>query len=130
MKAAEVETCPEWNKCILILLDEQHVREDLVYDKHSGEYIVYTNLGSINSHLDAFEQALFPSSEDPLPALAKTIMVFMVWGLFSKLQFAYAQFPCNQVRGDKLYDPFWEAVCRIEMCGLKVNLIKHNYYYS
>ena len=120
IKATEVDTCCERNKCVLLLLDEMHIREDLVYDKHSGELVGFTNLGSINSHLDAFEWALSSSSEDSLPALAKTVMVFMVRGLFTKLQFAYSQFPCGQVRGDKLYHPFWEAVCRIEKCGLKV----------
>ena len=125
MKAAEIATCPERNKCILLLLDEMHVREDLVYDKHSGEFIGFANLGNINSHLDAFEQALSSSSEDPPPALAKTVMVFMVRGLFTKLQFAYVQFPCGQVRGDKLFDPFWEAVCRLEKCGLKVSQFLH-----
>ncbi len=48
------------------------------------------------------------------------MMVFMVRGLFTKLQFAYAQFPCSKVSGDLLYDPFWEAVYRVERCGLKV----------
>lgn len=125
MKAAEVNTCPERNKCVILLLDEMYIREDLVYDKHSGELIGFTNLGDINQHLDAFEQMITSSSADAPHSLAKTIMVFMVRGLFSKLQFAYAQFPFSTVRGDKLYDPFWEAVCRVEMCGLKVS--QYNY---
>lgn len=121
MKAVQVGSCAERNKCVILLLDEMHVHEDLVYNKHSGELVGFTNLGEINSHLDAFEQALSSSSDNPPPALAKTVLVFMVQGLFNKLQFTYAQFPCSQVRGDKLYDPFWEAVCRIEKCGLKVS---------
>ena len=63
------------------------------------------------------------SSEDGAvkpPKLAKTMMVLMVQGLFSSLQFPYAQFPCTDITGDMLYDPFWEAVRRIEACGLKV----------
>ena len=39
MKAAEVTICPERNKVVLLLLDEMHIRENLVYDKHSGELI-------------------------------------------------------------------------------------------
>jgi len=57
MEAAEVKTCPEHNRCVLLLLDEMHVREDLVYDKHEGELIGFTNLGDINDHLDAYEKA-------------------------------------------------------------------------
>lgn len=45
MEAAEVKTCPEHNRCVLLLLDEMHVREDLMYDKHEGELIRFTNLG-------------------------------------------------------------------------------------
>ncbi len=45
------------------------------------------------------------------------MMVFMVRGLFSSLKFPYAQFPCVDLSGDLLYDPFWEAV---RNCGLKV----------
>ncbi|KAL5497202.1 hypothetical protein EMCRGX_G013628 [Ephydatia muelleri] len=48
------------------------------------------------------------------------MLVFMVRGMFTKLQFCYAQFPCSKLTGDQLYDLFWEAVGRIENCGLKV----------
>ena len=116
MEAAEVKTCPERNRCALLLLDEMHVREDLLYDKHKGELIGFTNLGDIN---DAYEKAV--SGDQEPPSLAKSVPVFMVRGLFTKLQFAYAQFPCSSLAGEKLFKPFWDAVCRIETCGLKVS---------
>ncbi len=54
------------------------------------------------------------------------MLLFMVRGLFSKLQFAYVQFPALDLSGDLLYEPFWEAVGRIEKCGLKVIVWFHN----
>lgn len=36
--AAELATCPEWKKCVVVLLDEMHIREDLVYNKFTGIY--------------------------------------------------------------------------------------------
>ena len=48
------------------------------------------------------------------------MMVIMVRGLVTKLQFAYAQFPCASVCGYHLYDIFWEAVQRLERCGFRV----------
>ena len=119
MEAAEVKTCAERNKCVILLLDEMHVREDLVYDKHEGELIGFTNLGDINDHLATYEKAL-NGDEEP-PSLAKSVLVFMVRGLFTKLQFAYAQFPCSSLAGEKLFKSFWDAVCRLETCGLKVS---------
>lgn len=114
--AADVKTCSDRDKCVILLIDEMHIREDLVFDRHSGKLIGYANLGEINNHLIDFEQSIDKSS----PKFAKSMLVFMVRGLFSKLQFAYAQFPAMDLSGDLMYEPFWEAVGRIENCGLKV----------
>ena len=118
IQAAKVDTCPEREKNV-ILLDEMHIREDIVFDKHSGAMIGFTKLGDINDHLLQFERSL--TEDQPSPPLAKSMMVFMVRGLFSKLQFPYAQFPCANLSGDLLYEPFWEAVRCVETCGLKVS---------
>ena len=44
---------------MVLILDEMHIKEDLVYDKHTGELVGFTNLGSINQHLQAFEKHQF-----------------------------------------------------------------------
>lgn len=36
MQAANLSSCPDWQKLTVLLLDEMYVKEDLVYDKHSG----------------------------------------------------------------------------------------------
>ena len=48
------------------------------------------------------------------------MLVFMVRGLFTSLEFPYAQFAGRAVSGDLLFDPFWEVVGRLEQCGFKV----------
>ena len=117
--AACAQTSEDWQKCVVLILDEMHIKEDLVYDKHSGELIGFTNLGSINQHLQAFERSLEQSTS--LEPLANSMLVMMVRGIFTKLQFPYAaQFPCTSLTGNSLYSPFWEAVSRIELVGLKV----------
>ena len=49
MEAANVVSCPERDKYIIIILDEMHIREDLVYDKHTG--IVHSNMHLNNINL-------------------------------------------------------------------------------
>ena len=61
---------------------------------HVGSIIGFTDLGEINAHLSAFEQQLENGSTIQEPQLAKTMLVLMVRGLFSGLQFPYAQFAC------------------------------------
>ena len=75
---------------MLLLVDEMHIREDVVYNKHSGEIIGFANLGDINDHLLAFERSISTGSTSA-PKSAKTMMVFVVRGLFSSLQFPYSQ---------------------------------------
>ena len=52
MNAPEVE---EWQKYVILILDEMHIRDDLMYDKHTGALLGFSNLGEINHHLDQFE---------------------------------------------------------------------------
>ena len=48
------------------------------------------------------------------------MLVILVRGLFTKLQYPNAQFPARNLTGHELFDPFWEAVFRLERCGLIV----------
>ncbi len=114
MDTAKMGSCPERDKYTLLLLDEMH---NLVFDKHTGPIIVFANLGEINEHLVHFKRSLL--DDTPMrPQTAKTMMVFMVRSLFNSLQFSYAQ-----LSGELLYNPFWEAVQRVENCGLKVRYV-------
>ena len=54
-EAANLATCPEYEKLVVLLVDEMYIREDLVYEKQTGKLIGFTNLGEINNHLLAFE---------------------------------------------------------------------------
>ena len=106
---------------VVLLMDEMYIRAGLVYKKHSGEIVGFSNLGNINNHLLEFERQV-KGDEKPVPSLAKTMMVFMVRGLFSPLRFAYAQFPCAKLTGSLLVHPFWEAIYRLERMTFKVTM--------
>ena len=38
MEAAKIYTCPEREKYVIMIMDEMHIREDVVYDKQTGMY--------------------------------------------------------------------------------------------
>ena len=51
--AANMSSCPEREKCVIIIMDEMHLREDLAYDKHTGkcQLVKYTyTISCIDSH--------------------------------------------------------------------------------
>ena len=39
MDLAKIDSCPERDKYVVIIMDEMHVRENIVYDKHTGIYL-------------------------------------------------------------------------------------------
>ena len=52
--------------------------------------------------------------------LAKSMLVIMVRGLFTKLRFPFVHFTCVNLTGEKIHPLFWEAVYRVERCEMKV----------
>ena len=120
MKAAHFGSCPVWQKLVFLLLDEMYIREDLVYNKHSGKLVGFVNLGDLNNHLLEFERSLQGERESDTPVLAKTMMSFMVKGVFTALRYPYAHFPSERLTRELLFQPFWEAVYHFERMGFKV----------
>ena len=38
MVAAKIDVCLEREKCVVIIMDEMHIKEDIINDKHSGKF--------------------------------------------------------------------------------------------
>lgn len=55
--------------------------------------------------------------------VAKTMLVLMVRGLCTSLQYPFAQFACSALKAHQMYQPIMEAVFRLERIGLKVSPI-------
>ena len=110
---------PEHEKYVCLIGDEMHIKEDLVFDKFSGELIGFINLGEINQHLLELENHLL-SYSDYTPSLATTVFMFMVRGLFNSLKFPYAAFPAKTISADQLLPLYMEAIFRLERCGFRV----------
>ena len=108
----------ELNRYVILIMDEVHIKSDLVYDKHQGQLIGFVNLGETNNRLQEFESAM-SGDQNELP-LASSMLVLMVRGLFFKLNYPYAQFACDSLGGDLLFDPIWEAISRLERLGFRV----------
>lgn len=100
LQAAKLLNTPDYHGLSILLLDEMHVREELLYNKHSGKLVGFVNLGEINNHLSHFEELLESDDDDEPttlspPPLANPIMVFMLKGIFTCLKFPYAMpWPC------------------------------------
>lgn len=79
---------------IALLVDKMKVKEGLVYNKHSGEIIGFTNLGDLNDDLLQIEQG------GEQLVVAKHVLVVMVRGIMFKLEFPLAHFGTRDAAGD------------------------------
>ncbi len=96
---SKCDELPESHCYVTILIDEMKIKEDIVYEKVSGEVIGFCNLSRINDELLQCERA----EECEHPPVAKHILVIMVRGIFFKLDFPFAHFGTECVTADLLY---------------------------
>ena len=121
IQGARINQIKEWEKCVVLVMDEMYIKEDLVYNKHTGSWSVF-RIWVIYEHASATISACTRGGKvTPGRTITKTMLVFMARGFFIRLQFPFAQFPCTTTLSvDQMYDVVWEAIFHLERIGLKV----------
>ena len=120
IKEAKVTTLQDFEKFVAVAFDEVKIREDLVYDKHTGQVVGFINLGNFNHQLHALTEACESCTTFKADTVATHMLVFMVRGLFTNLEYPYAQFTTTTASGVQLFSVVWDVVQSLEGCGLKV----------
>ena len=92
-----------------ILIDEIYLKAGLVYNKSTGSLTGFADLGVVQK-LSKYDESL--SSDSNARPLAKTMMVFMVQGVFCNLRFLYVQF---QTQAHDVFPLLWQAIDRLEL---------------
>ena len=45
LSAANITSCEEWEKLVILIIDEMYIREDLIFQKSTGRLVGYISLG-------------------------------------------------------------------------------------
>ena len=104
-------------KYVTLVIDEMYI-EGLLYIKHSGALIGFKDLRDIKNLIAEFESQA--ESESPRKPLAKCMLTFMEWGLFTSIKLVYAQFPASSPKGCNIFVLVWQAVERLTRIRFKV----------
>lgn len=89
MADAKVNELDETQKHVIIAFDEMHIKEDLVFSKHSGEVVGFVNLGDFEKQLGELENACITEEKLQHPAIATHLLVLMVRGLFTRIKYPF-----------------------------------------
>ena len=107
----------EYKSYVGLLVDEVKIKEDLVYDRHTGELVGFIDLDKTGNQLLALEHALL----DENPKLAKYMLVVMVRGACSDFKYPLACYATDGIKSELIDTIVWEAVEVLEaIVGLKV----------
>jgi len=103
------------------------IKQGLVYHKHSEHLIGFVAFDEITNHLLDFERSCSSdASAISQIQLASHMLVLLLRGVATNLNFPYAQFITNGISGYQLYVILTEAVMRLEFLGLKVIALTSN----
>ena len=106
------KTLKSFQRFVVLSFDEMKIRQNLVFDKHSGELIAYADLVDPEKIFSTFD------NEDDLAA---HLMVYYVRGLASDLKFALGYFSIRNIYSFQIMFTFWEAISILEYtCNLPV----------
>ncbi|XP_066926644.1 uncharacterized protein [Clytia hemisphaerica] len=90
----------------------------LVYNKHTGRIVGFTDLGEINNELKDFEVSV--NEESTVRPTATHVLTLMVRGIDFRLNYPIAYFAGAGVKAYELYHIVWEAIRILEFLDFKV----------
>ena len=96
---------------VCILLDEMKIQEDLVWDKHTGEFISFVDLGDTTINYATLSN---------VQELATHVLVFLIKNIVNPLSYSFATFGTTGATSFHIFPLFWEAVNYLERINLKV----------
>ena len=121
MKEASIH---EKDRYVVLLWDEMKVKENLVFDKHVRQLTGFIDVGDIHNHLDNSERQCTYRDKNANANLKSDVsthmLMFMVRGLLTDLEFPYALFSTKGASVDVLVPVVLEAVRRLESSGFKL----------
>ena len=107
-------------KHVCVCMDEVKIKEGLVFDKYECKLIGFVDVGDINNYLLKCEQSM---RDNQSPKLAKHMLVLMVRGLITPIDFPYAQYATTDVTADLLFPIVWDVIRHLEVAGLQVHCV-------
>ena len=101
----------EIERYVTILLDEMKIKENLVWDKHSGELIGFVHLGDIYTNYATLK------SVQKLPS---HVLGFLVIRFVNSLSYSFATFASYGVTAFQMMPVFWKEVFYLKNIYFKV----------
>ena len=110
-----------YQKYHVLLMDEMHVNQKLVFSKSTGQLVGYVNIDEAAEELKRLEAELKGEEVSDTPPVATKVLAYMVKGVANGIEELVASFPTTDtIDSGELYDKTWEVIGGLERSGIKV----------
>lgn len=108
-----------------LFFDEIYISQNLVARKSDGQVVGYCHLDEVNEEILKLEKSVEAAAqgtpEGPVrPAIAKTVLAYMVKGTASKVKRVVAAYSISALTKEDIFTYTWEVVERLESSAIKI----------
>ncbi|XP_052126892.1 uncharacterized protein LOC127750159 isoform X2 [Frankliniella occidentalis] len=129
--AADVETmCNKVNelsgkqethkKYFVLMGDEMHISQNLVFQKSSGKLVGFTTLDQLDREVKILEQLIDNCDKDCEETIASKIMVYMVKGVSSGIKKVIATYGVGNMSAIQMKRWTWQVIGALERSGIAI----------
>ncbi|KAK3915658.1 Transposable element P transposase [Frankliniella fusca] len=119
--AEKVAKFPENHKKFHVLMaDEIHISQNLVFQKSTGQMIGYTSLDDIDNEVKNFEKYMDDPDTEIEESVASKMLVYMVKGVTNGIKEIVACFATKDLSANQLYVWTWKVIGALERSGIAV----------
>ncbi|KAK3925819.1 Transposable element P transposase [Frankliniella fusca] len=109
-----------YKKYHVLMADEMHISQNLVFQKSSGRLVGFTSLDDLDREIKTLEQHLDNPDKELEETMASKIMVFMVKGVSNGLKEVVATYGCSNVSTNQMHMWTWRVIAALERSGVAV----------
>lgn len=117
----KIEKHEEKHKKIFVLMaDEIHISQNLVFQKSSGKLIGYTTLDTVDSEVKKLEQTIDAPDKEIEETVATKVLVYMAKGVSNGIKEVVASYTVGTLTSNQMYVWTWEVIAAMESSGMPV----------
>ncbi|KAK3909864.1 Transposable element P transposase [Frankliniella fusca] len=103
-----------------LFMDEMHISQKLVTNKHSGEIIGYVKLSEVEEEMKLLTAKMNGDVHNDEPELARKMLVYMIKGIATNLKKVVGSFTTGNLSKGQLFERTWEVISACEKTGVKI----------
>ena len=112
---------PECKKYFVLMADEMHISQNLVFQKSTGSMIGFTNLDDVDKEVQNLEAYLNDNNDDNRePVIAQKVLVYMVKGVACNIKGVIATYAVANMSVNQMYFWTWAVIGSLERSGVAV----------